>query len=209
MPLTQENLPLTTEATLELSVVMPCLNESETLKVCIEKAQQALREHHIAGEVIIADNGSTDGSQVIATRLGARVVDVDKKGYGNALTGGILAARGKYVVMGDADDSYDFTHIPRYLEKLQQGFDLVLGNRFKGGIAAGAMPPLHRYFGNPALSWVGRLFFRCPTGGIYCGLRGFSRDAILRMDLRTTGMEFAVEMIVKATLLGLRIGEVP
>ena len=209
MPLTQENHPQAAEATLELSVVMPCLNESETLRVCIEKAQQALGEHHIAGEVIIADNGSTDGSQEIATSLGARVVNVNKNGYGNALAGGILAARGKYVVMGDADDSYDFTHIPRYFEKLQQGFDLVLGNRFKGGIAAGAMPPLHRYFGNPALSWVGRLFFRCPTGDIYCGLRGFSRDAILRMDLRTTGMEFAVEMIVKATLLGLRIGEVP
>jgi len=199
-----------TEATVvELSVVMPCLNEAETLQACIEKAQEAFRDHHIVGEVIVADNGSTDGSQELARRLGARVVSVEKKGYGNALMGGILSAGGKYVVMGDADDSYDFRHIPRYLEKLREGNDLVLGNRFKGGIAKSAMPPLHRYFGNPALSLAGRLFFNCPTGDIYCGLRGFSRDAILQMDLRTTGMEFAVEMIVKATLLGLRVAEVP
>jgi len=197
------------EKVLELSVVMPCLNEAETLQVCIEKAQRAFREHHILGEVIVADNGSADGSREIAERLGARVVKVGKKGYGSALMGGIIAARGKFVVMGDADDSYDFAHIPRFVEKLRQGFDLVLGNRFKGGIADSAMPPLHRYLGNPALSWASRLFFHCPTGDIYCGLRGFSRDAVLQMDLRTTGMEFAVEMVVKATLLGLRIGEVP
>ncbi len=188
---------------------MPCLNEAETLRACIEKAQQALLDHHIAGEVVVADNGSTDSSKEIAHGLGARLINVDKKGYGNALMGGILAARGKYIIMGDADESYDFAHIPRFLEKLRQGFQIVLGNRFKGGIAATAMPPLHRYFGNPALSWVSRLFFRCPTGDIYCGLRGFSRDTVLQMDLRTTGMEFAVEMVVKATLLGLRIGEVP
>ena len=197
------------ENVLELSVVMPCLNEAETLQVCIEKSQRAFREHHILGEVIVADNGSSDGSPEIAERLGARVVKVGKKGYGSALMGGIIAARGKFVVMGDADDSYDFAHIPRFIEKLRQGFDLVLGNRFKGGIAESAMPPLHRYFGNPALSWASRLLFDCPTGDIYCGLRGFSRDAVLQMDLRTTGMEFAVEMVVKATLLEFRIGEVP
>jgi len=199
--------PIETEV--ELSIVMPCLNEGETLRTCVEKAQQALREHHIVGEIIVADNGSTDGSREMAEQLGARLIKVEKNGYGSALMGGIMAARGKYVVMGDADDSYDFAHVPRFLEKLRQGFDLVLGNRFKGGIAASAMPPLHRYFGNPALSWASRLFFHCPTGDIYCGLRGFSRDAIQQMDLRTTGMEFAVEMVVKATLMGLRIGEVP
>jgi hypothetical protein len=188
---------------------MPCLNEAETLGACIEKTQQVLREHHIAGEIIVADKGSTDGSQEIAERLGARLVRVEKKGYGSALLGGIVAARGKYIVMGDADASYDFTHIPRFLEKLRKGFDLVLGNRFQGGIAASAMPPLHRYFGNPFLSWAGGLIFHCPTSDIYCGLRGFSRNAILQMDLRTTGMEFAVEMIVKATLTGLRVAEVP
>jgi hypothetical protein len=188
---------------------MQCLNEAETLETCIKKAQRALREHQIAGEIIIADNGSTDNSCEIAHRLGTRVVNVEKKGYGSALIGGIAAARGKYVVMGDADDSYDFAHIPRFLEKLREGFDLVVGNRFEGGIATKAMPPLHRYLGNPALSWFGRLFFHSPTGDIYCGLRAFNRDAILRMDLRTTGMEFAIEMVVKATLLGLRVGGVP
>ncbi|HXM20887.1 MAG TPA: glycosyltransferase family 2 protein [Terriglobales bacterium] len=196
-------------STLELSVVMPCLNESETLEACIKKAQRALRAHHIVGEIIVADNGSADDSCEIAQRLGARLINVDKRGYGSALIAGIAAARGKYVLMGDADDSYDFAHIPRFLEKLREGFDLVVGNRFEGGIASKAMPPLHRYLGNPALSWFGRLFFHCPTGDIYCGLRAFNRDAILRMDLRTTGMEFAIEMVVKATLLGLRVGGVP
>ncbi len=195
--------------TLELSVVMPCLNEAETLEVCVLKAQQALREHQIDGEVIVADNGSTDGSQAMAKRLGARVVNVEGKGYGNALLGGIKAARGKYVIMGDSDASYDFAHIPHLLEKLRQGYQLVVGNRFRGGIASHAMPPLHRYFGNPALTWIGRVFFACPTGDIYCGLRGFDRDAVLQMDMRTTGMEFAIEMVIKATLLGLRVGEVP
>jgi glycosyltransferase involved in cell wall biosynthesis len=196
-------------STLELSVVMPCLNEAETLETCIKKAQRALREHHIAGEIIIADNGSTDGSCEIAHRLGTRVVNVEKKGYGSALISGIMAARGQYVIMGDADDSYDFAHIPRFLEKLREGFDLVVGNRFQGGIAHDAMPPLHRYLGNPGLTLAGRLFFHCPTGDIYCGLRAFNRKAILGMDLRTTGMEFAIEMVVKATLLGLRVSGVP
>ena len=161
------------------------------------------------GEVIVADNGSTDGSRELARAAGARVVPVEAKGYGSALMGGILAARGKYVVMGDADDSYDFSHVPRFLEKLRAGYDLVMGNRFLGGIQPGAMPALHRYLGNPVLSGIGRLFFHSPCGDFHCGLRGFSKEAIERLDLRTTGMEFASEMVVKATLHGLRIGEVP
>jgi hypothetical protein len=195
---------------LELTVVMPCLNEAETLETCIRRAQQAIADAGIAGEVLIADNGSTDGSIEIAERLGARVVRVAAKGYGNALMGGIAAASGKYVVMGDADASYDFAHIPRFLGPLREGADLVMGNRFRGGIEKGAMPPTHQYFGNPALTWLGRLFFRNrAVGDFYCGLRGFRKDAYQRMGLRTTGMEFATEMVVKATLLNLRIAEVP
>ena len=188
---------------------MPCLNEAETVVRCIEKALRAFRENGLRGEVIVADNGSTDGSQELARNAGARVVPVEEKGYGNALMGGILAADGKYVIMGDADDSYDFSHVPRFLEKLHAGHDLVMGNRFLGGIQPGAMPPLHRYLGNPVLSGIGRLFFHSPCGDFHCGLRGFSKAAIERLDLRTTGMEFASEMVVKATLHGLRIGEVP
>jgi hypothetical protein len=193
----------------ELSVVMPCLNEGETLACCIDKAQQAMREHGIRGEVIVADNGSTDGSAEIARLLGARIVEVPEKGYGSALMGGISAARGKYVIMGDADDSYDFLHIPRFIEKLRAGHDLVMGNRFQGGIAPGAMPASHRYLGNPILSGMGRLFFGSPCGDFHCGLRGFRKKAIIGLELRTTGMEFATEMVVKATLQGLSIGEVP
>ena len=188
---------------------MPCLNEAETLAVCIRKALGCLSENGISGEVIVADNGSTDGSQAIAEAEGARVVPVEAKGYGNALMGGIEAARGRYVIMGDADDSYDFSALGPFIEKLRKGNDLVMGNRFRGGIAPGAMPALHRYLGNPVLSGLGRLFFRCPVGDFHCGLRGFSREAIWRMKLQTTGMEFASEMVVKATLLGLRIIEVP
>ncbi len=188
---------------------MPCLNEAETLETCIRKAQGALREANISGEVIIADNGSTDGSIEIAERLGARVAHVTARGYGNALMGGIAAARGKFIVMGDADDSYDYGHIPRFVEKLRGGADLVMGNRFRGGIKKDAMPPLHHYFGNPLLSWLGRLFFRSHVGDFHCGLRGFRKDAYERMGLRTTGMEFATEMIVKATVLRLPIAEVP
>ena len=195
--------------TIEVSVVMPCLNEAETLATCIEKAQRAMRENHINGEVVIADNGSTDGSQDIATALGARVVPVPAKGYGNALMGGITAARGTYVMMGDADDSYDFSHIPRILERLREGNDLVMGNRFLGGIRPGAMPFLHRYLGNPVLTQLGRLFFGSPCGDFHCGLRGFSKAAFERMGLRTTGMEFASEMVVKATLHGMQVAEVP
>jgi glycosyltransferase involved in cell wall biosynthesis len=194
---------------IELSVVMPCLNEAETLETCIRKAQRALEQQNLAGEIVVADNGSTDGSIAIAERLGARVVHVRARGYGNALMGGIAAASGKYVVMGDADDSYDFSHIPRFLEKLREGADLVMGNRFRGGIEKDAMPLLHQYFGNPLLTRIGRLFFHSPVGDFYCGIRGFRKDSYEKMGLRTTGMEFATEMVVKATLLNLRIAEVP
>ena len=195
--------------TVEVSVVMPCLNESETLASCIGKAQRALREANIAGEVVVADNGSSDGSVNIAETMGARVVNVEAKGYGSALMGGIAAASGKYVVMGDADDSYDFGHIPRFVEQLRRGADVVMGNRFRGGIQKDAMPALHRYFGNPLLTRIGRLFFHSSVGDFYCGLRGFRKDAYERMGLRTTGMEFATEMVVKATLLRMRVAEVP
>jgi glycosyltransferase involved in cell wall biosynthesis len=194
---------------LELSIVMPCLNEAETLAICIVKAQTSLRDLNIAGEVVIADNGSSDGSQAIAMQHGARVVEVKAKGYGNALMGGILAAHGSYIIMGDADDSYDFANLRPFIEKLREGYDLVMGNRFKGGIKPGAMPPLHKYLGNPVLTGIGRLFFKSPCGDFHCGLRGFRKDAILRLDLRTTGMEFASEMVVKATLHGMRLTEVP
>jgi len=202
-------LPVQQTETIEVSVVMPCLNEAETLETCIVKAQRAMQEANIAGEVVVADNGSTDGSLEIAKRLGARVVNVRAKGYGNALMGGIAVALGKFVVMGDADDSYDFSHIPRFVEQLRKGSDLVMGNRFLGGIQKDAMPPLHRYFGNPGLTWLGRLFFRSPVGDFYCGMRGFRKSAYERMGLRTTGMEFATEMVVKSTLLDLGIAEVP
>jgi glycosyltransferase involved in cell wall biosynthesis len=194
---------------MEVSVVMPCLNEAETLETCIVKAQQALAAANIAGEVVIADNGSADGSVEIAERLGARVVHVKAKGYGNALMGGITAACGKYVVMGDADNSYDFSHVPRFVEQLRSGSDVVMGNRFRGGIEHGAMPFLHKYLGNPVLSGIGKLLFKSPVGDFHCGLRGFSKAAFERMDLRTTGMEFASEIVVKASLLGLSIAEVP
>jgi len=193
----------------ELSILMPCLNEAETLATCIKKAQKALESLNVQGEVVIADNGSTDGSPEIASSLGARVVHVAEKGYGSALLGGIKAARGKYIIMGDADDSYDFTNLGPFLEKLRAGYELVMGNRFKGGIAPHAMPPLHKYLGNPVLTGIGRLFFRSPCGDFHCGLRGFSKAAIQGLDLRMTGMEFASETVVKASLHGLRIAEVP
>lgn len=193
----------------ELSVVMPCLNEAETLATCIKKAQAFFEREKIAGEVVIADNGSTDGSQAIALALNARVVNVPEKGYGSALIGGITAAEGTYIMMGDADDSYDFGNMMPYLIKLREGFDLVMGNRFKGGIKKGAMPFLHRYLGNPVLSFIGRLFFKSKIGDFHCGLRGFSKEAFNKMNLQTTGMEFASEMIVKSSLKGLRITEVP
>ncbi len=188
---------------------MPCLNEAETLATCIRKAQGFLAQHGVAGEVVIGDNGSTDGSQAIAEKLGARVVQVPIRGYGAALYGATLAARGRYVIMGDSDDSYDFSNLMPFLEKLRAGYDLVMGNRFKGGIQPGAMPWKNRYIGNPVLTGIGQLFFRCPAGDFHCGLRGYSLEAFKKMDLRTTGMEFASEMVIKATLMGMRIAEVP
>lgn len=193
----------------ELTILMPCLDEAETIETCIAKAQSFLDRAHVDGEIVIADNGSTDGSQALARAMGARVVDIPQRGYGAALIGGIRAARGRFIVMGDADDSYDFSALDPYLDHLRDGSQLVMGNRFQGGIAPGAMPPLHRYLGNPVLSFIGRLFFRSPIGDFHCGLRGFDRDAALDLDLRTTGMEFASELVVKATLAGLRIDEVP
>lgn len=194
---------------LELSIVMPCLNEAETLGICIQKAKDYLNQHGIVGEIIVADNGSTDGSQDIAQDMGVRLVRVHSQGYGSALRGGISAARGRYVIMGDADDSYDFSRLTPFLEKLRSGCDLVMGNRFKGGIQRGAMPPLHRYLGNPVLTRIGKLFFPSPCGDFHCGLRGFRKAAIESLDLRTTGMEFASEMVVKASLYKMRIAEVP
>jgi glycosyltransferase involved in cell wall biosynthesis len=200
---------LAAEPAVEVSIVMPCLNESETLATCIRKALAFFEGSGVTGEVIVADNGSTDGSQEIAEAAGARVVPVSDRGYGSALQGGIAAARGRYVIMGDADDSYDFSSLGPFVEKLREGHGLVMGNRFRGGISPGAMPPLHRYLGNPVLSGIGRLFFRSPIGDFHCGLRGFAKEAYERMDLRTTGMEFASEMVVKATLLRIPIAEVP
>jgi glycosyltransferase involved in cell wall biosynthesis len=193
----------------ELTILMPCLNEAETLEACIVKAKSYLDRAGIDGEVLISDNGSTDGSQAIAERLGARVVAAPQRGYGSALSAGIQAAHGRYIIMGDSDDSYDFSQLDLFVAALRQGSDLVMGNRFKGGIAKNAMPPLHRYLGNPVLSTVGRVLYRTPVGDFHCGLRGFSRAAILGLKLNTPGMEFASEMVIKATLLGLKITEVP
>jgi glycosyltransferase involved in cell wall biosynthesis len=200
---------IVTRADPELSIVMPCLNEARTVGICVQKAFAYLNQSNISGEVIVADNDSTDGSQTIAADLGARVVTVTARGYGNALRTGIEAARGKFVIIGDCDDSYDFTALGPFVEKLRGGCQLVMGNRFRGGIRPGAMPALHRYLGNPTLSALGRLFFHSPCGDFHCGLRGFERDAILGLDLEAPGMEFASEMVVKATINGLRITEVP
>lgn len=197
------------DSPVELSIVMPCLNEAATIGGCVSEAIATLRNEKIDGEVIVADNGSADGSQEIARRLGARVLDVPEKGYGRALQAGIAAARGRYVLMGDADGSYDFTHATRYLDPLRSGWELVMGNRFAGGIQRGAMPWKNRYVGNPLLSGLGRLFFRCPVRDFHCGLRAFSKAAIERLELRTGGMEFASEMVIKATLAGLRTTEIP
>jgi glycosyltransferase involved in cell wall biosynthesis len=194
---------------IELTIVMPCLNESETLATCVRHAQSFLRDSGVTGEVLVADNGSTDGSQDIARGEGARVIDIHERGYGAALIGGIVAARGTYVAMGDADDSYDFTGLGPFVDELRDGADLVMGNRFRGGIDPGAMPPLHKYVGNPVLSFVGRLFFRAPVRDFHCGLRAFRRDSIMDLGLRTSGMEFASEMVVKSCLARLDIREVP
>ncbi len=196
----------------ELSVVMPCLNEADTLETCIRKALDVFEENGISGEIVIADNGSTDGSQAIARALGARVVKVDVQGYGSALMGGIAAARGRYVIMGDADDSYDFLDIPRFLDKLRQGFSLVQGCRLPSGggrVLRGAMPVTHRWIGNPALSFLVRRWFRAPIHDVYCGMRGFTKELYERLDQRCLGMEFATEMIIKASLFGEKITEIP
>jgi glycosyltransferase involved in cell wall biosynthesis len=197
------------EQAVGLSVVLPCLNEAETLATCVTKAQRSMKELGIDGEVVVADNGSTDGSQDIARRLGARVIDVPVKGYGSALLGGIAAARSEFVVMADADDSYDLSRLAPFVDALRGGADLVMGNRFLGGIEPDAMPKLNRYLGNPVLTKLGRLLFRSPSGDFHCGMRAFRRSSILSLGLRTAGMEFASEMVVRATLAKLEIVEVP
>ena len=193
----------------QLTILMPCLNESETLALCINKARAWVSRNIIPTEVLIADNGSTDGSLAIAESLGARVIKVRQRGYGSALFHGCMAAKGDWIIMGDSDDSYDFSKLDFFVQKLKEGYDLVMGNRFLGGIAPGAMPWKNRYVGNPILTWVGRMLFKCPAKDFHCGLRGFRKDSFLRMDLRTTGMEFASEMVIKANLFGMRIAEVP
>ena len=197
-----------TPTAVEVSIVMPCLDEAETLAKCIRHAQSAIATGGLAAEIIVADNGSSDGSQQIAKDLGARVVDVSRKGYGSALIGGIDAAQGRFIVMGDADDSYDFEAIGPLIDKLREGYDLVVGNRFMGGIQPGAMPWSHRWIGNPILTFISRVFFHAPVGDTHCGLRAFKKDAYEKMRLRATGMEFASEMVIKASLKGMRITEV-
>jgi Glycosyl transferase family 2 len=193
----------------ELTILMPCLNEARTVQSCILKAQTYLQRNQIFGEVLIADNGSTDGSQSLAETAGARVIQIENKGYGTALIGGIAAAKGRFVIMADADDSYDFADLDGFVDRLRQGFKLVIGNRFKGGIMPGAMPALNRYVGNPLLSFIGRKLFSSAIGDFHCGMRGFDREAILELKLRCSGMEFASEMVVKASLAQLNIAEVP
>lgn len=194
---------------MQLTILMPCLNEAETLAICISKANSWIEKSNIEAEILIADNGSTDGSQAIAESLGARVVAVPQRGYGSALFHGSLAAKGQWIIMGDSDDSYDFSRLDFFVEKLREGYDLVMGNRFLGGVADGAMPWKNRYIGNPVLTWIGRLLFKCPAKDFHCGLRGYTKDAFLKMDLRTTGMEFASEMVIKANLMKMKIAEVP
>lgn len=193
----------------ELTILMPCLNEEETIEICIKKAQKALKENNIRGEVLIADNGSTDKSKQLALKCGARVIDVPEKGYGNAITEGTKQALGKYCVIGDCDDSYDFSNIIPFLEKLRDGYDLVMGNRYKGGIEKGAMPWSHRYIGTPIISFLGRLFYKLKIGDFNCGMRGYNRNSIIDLDLKCTGMEYASEMIVQAKLNRLKITEIP
>ncbi len=194
---------------LELSIVLPCLNEDRTVGTCVTKAVNFLKGENIDGEVIVADNGSTDHSVETAQIAGARVVHVKEKGYGNALRGGFEAAQGKYIIMADADDSYDLVNLMPFVERLRGGYDLVMGNRFQGGIMKGAMPWHHRYIGNPILSFLGKLFFKSPANDFHCGLRGFTKDAVQKMDLQTIGMELASEIVIKASILGMKVCEVP
>ncbi len=204
-----EGKPLYVAESVQLTILMPCLNEAETLALCINKANRWIAHSGLSAEVVVADNGSTDGSQAIAKSLGANVVPVEQRGYGSALFHGCMAAKGEWIIMGDSDDSYDFSQLDFFVVKLQEGFDLVMGNRFLGGIAPGAMPWKNRYIGNPVLTWVGRVLFKCPAQDFHCGLRGFTKNAFLQMDLRTTGMEFASEMVIKANLFRMQIAEVP
>lgn len=201
--------PEVTESDVELTILLPCLNEAETLETCIRRAQAFLQENKVRGEVVVSDNGSEDGSQDIAQQCGARVVETAVRGYGAALIQGSLAAHGKYIIMADSDNSYDLSNLMPFLEMLRAGHHLVMGNRLEGGVKPGAMPWMNRWVGTPVLSSLGRLFFRCPIGDFNCGIRGYSAEAFQKMNLRTTGMEFASEMIVKATLLKLQIAEVP
>jgi glycosyltransferase involved in cell wall biosynthesis len=207
-----EQIPATGKDFPEVSIIMPCLNEADTLAACIGKARRALNEQNISGEIIVADNGSTDGSQAIARKLGARVINVREKGYGSALMGGIVTARGKFIIMGDADDSYDFLETPKFVKKLREGFDIVQGCRLSSGggtVKPGAMPFLHRVWGNPMFSFLARWWFKSPLHDVYCGLRGFRKDVFSLLDQRCTGMEFATEMIIKASLHRAKIAEVP
>lgn len=193
----------------ELTILMPCLNEERTIRTCIDKAFRFLNENNINGEILIADNGSTDKSVNIADKCGARIIEVKEKGYGRALAEGIKMSKGKYVIMGDCDESYDFLDIMKFLIKLREGYDLVVGNRFKGEIKKGAMPLLHRYFGTPVISYIGKVIYKSDVGDYNCGLRGFKREAILNIKLTSNGMEYASEMIIKAALNNLKIAEVP
>ena len=194
---------------MQLTILMPCLNEAETLAICIQKARSWIDRANVSAEIVIADNGSTDDSRSIALENGARVVDVVEKGYGSALWHGTCAAKGEFVIMGDADDSYDFSDLDDFWLKLSEGYDLVMGNRFLGGIEPGAMPWKNRYIGNPVLTWIGKLLFQCPSDDFHCGLRGFKKESFYAMDLRTTGMEYASEMVIKANLMSMKITEVP
>ena len=201
--------PVSAAQPVDVSVVIPCLNEANSLAHCVDKAMGAFRNAGLSGEVVVADNGSTDGSVELAEGRGARVIRVAERGYGVALRAGIAAARGPFIIMGDADDSYDFADVPRFVEKLREGFDVVMGNRFRGGIKPGAMPPLHKYFGNPGLTALLNLLFHVGIGDSYCGMRGFSRALYDRLDVRSSGMEFALEMIIKSAQIGARITEIP
>jgi glycosyltransferase involved in cell wall biosynthesis len=203
------NLKHATEKQVELSIVLPCLNEERTVGICVVKAKTFLQKNNITGEIIVADNGSTDHYVYIASGHGARVIHVEKKGYGNALRGGFQAAHGKYIIMADADDSYELDNLNPFVEKLRIGHDLVMGNRFRGGILKGAMPWHHKYIGNPILSFIGKLFFKTPVGDFHCGLRGFTKQAIEKMNLQTTGMELASEIVIKSSILGMKVCEVP